>query len=190
MTRGLAGLGIPGAGVTPKPVRRIFLLRHAKSDWGDAGREDHDRDLSARGRDATGRMATYCRRAGIAPALILCSTATRARETLALVLPGLIPPGRVEYEDKLYLAEAERLLRRLQALDDDDPSVMVVGHNPGFHALAAALVGDGDPSDLQRLRQKFPTGALAEIEAPIQRWRDLEAGENRLARFIVPRELP
>ncbi len=65
----------------------------------------------------------------------------------------------MEYEEKLYLAEPERLLRRLQAVDEDEPSVMLVGHNPGFHALAAALVGDGDPSDLQRLRQKYPTGA-------------------------------
>lgn len=172
------------------PVRRIFFLRHAKSDWGDPGREDHDRDLSPRGRDAAQRVATYCRRAGIAPALILCSTATRARETLGLVLPGLTPPGRVEYENKLYLAEPERLLHRLQAVDDDEASIMVVGHNPGFHALAVALVGDGDPSDLRRLREKYPTGGLAEIEAPIQRWRDLEPGENRLARFVVPRELP
>lgn len=173
-----------------EPVRRIFLLRHAKSDWGDAGRDDHDRVLAPRGREAGSAMAAYFRRSGIAPALILCSTATRARATLDLILPGLAPPGRVEYEDGLYLAEPERLLRRLRAVDDDEPSVMLIGHNPGLHGLAVALVGEGDPGDMDRLRQKYPTGALAEVEAPIRRWRELSPGDNRLVRFVVPRELP
>ena len=173
-----------------EPVRRIFLLRHAKSDWGDAGRDDHDRELAARGREAGGRIAAYCRRAGIAPALILCSTATRARATLDLVMPSLVPPARVEYEERLYLAEPERLLRRLRAVDDEDASMMLVGHNPGLHGLAMALVGEGDDGDMDRLRQKYPTGGLAEIEAPIRHWRDLAPGDNRLVRFVVPRDLP
>jgi phosphohistidine phosphatase len=170
--------------------RRLYLLRHAKSSWDDEARDDHDRDLSARGRQAAERMGAFCGAQGIAPALVLCSTARRARETLARLVPHLAATGRIEFEEGLYLAGAGALLRRLRRIEDQIGSVMVIGHNPGLQEFAVQLCGTGDTEALAKLRGKYPTAALAEILLPIDRWRDANADGGRLVRFVVPRDLP
>jgi len=173
-----------------RTAREILLLRHAKSSWEEPRRDDHARPLAPRGRDAADRMASYLQRRGVEPALILCSTAARTRETLALILAGLRRTGRVEFEQGLYLAEGEEMLRRLQEVEDSVTSVMLVGHNPGLQELALMLCGGGEAAALKAMRAKYPTGALAEIAVPAAHWRDLRPGMGRLARFTVPRELP
>ena len=170
--------------------RRIYLFRHGKSSWDDRAREDRGRDLSARGRKASEKMGEWCAANAVVPDLVLCSTATRARETLARLLPHLKSAARIEFEDALYLAEADALLGRLRRLNGAASGVMVVGHNPGPHKLAATLAGSGEPADLARLNAKFPTAALAELSADLKSWRDLDRGKCRLERFILPRELP
>lgn len=169
--------------------RRIYLLRHAKSAWDEPDTGDHDRGLAPRGRQAAERMAAWCRAERIAPALVLCSTARRTRETLARLLPHLAGTARIEFEEGLYLAGADELLRRLRRVEDPLRSVMLIGHNPGMHELALTLADAGDPAALQRLRGKYPTGALAEIAFAAERWRDIAPGRGRLVRFVVPREL-
>jgi phosphohistidine phosphatase len=170
--------------------RRVYLLRHAKSSTDDAVRDDHDRDLAPRGREAAERMGAYCGAQGIAPALVLCSTARRARETLARVMPHLKGTERIEFAEGLYLAGATEMLRRLRRLEDSVHSVMLIGHNPGMHEFALLLCGGGDTAALARLRGKYPTAALAEIVLTVDRWRDTDADQGRLARFVVPRDLP
>lgn len=169
--------------------RRLYLLRHAKSSWDDAARDDHDRDLSPRGRLAVERMGEYCSAEGIVPALVLCSTARRARETLARLVPHLAATGRIEFEQGLYLASANEMLRRLRRIEDSVPSVMLVGHNPGMQELAVNLCGGGDVDTLARLRSKYPTGALAEIALAASHWREADIDNGTLVRFVAPRDL-
>jgi phosphohistidine phosphatase len=165
-------------------VRNLFLLRHAKSSWDDEGTDDHARPLSARGEAAMRDMATYLRRQAVGPALVLCSTALRARQTLA----ALALAGEVSYEDELYGAGAAILLARLHTVADEVGSVMVVGHNPGLHELAVACAGRGEPGALARLRDKLPTGALVELcfAGP---WASLRPGGAALEALVLPREL-
>lgn len=169
--------------------RRIYLFRHGKSGWGDPGRQDRERDLNARGRAASEKMAAWCAANAVAPDLVLCSTATRARETLARLLPRL-KAARIEFEDGLYLASAGELMARLRKLDDGVMAVMVVGHNPGLQDLARLLARGGDARAMARIKAKFPTAALAELSAEAKRWRNLDAGAATLERLILPRELP
>ncbi|MCC6468069.1 MAG: histidine phosphatase family protein [Alphaproteobacteria bacterium] len=169
--------------------RRLYLMRHAKSSWDDAAPDDRGRDLSARGRAAADRMGAFCGAERIAPALVLCSTARRARETLARLVPHLPGSRRIEFEDGLYLAGAAELVRRLRRVEDPVRSVMLVGHNPGLQELAATLCASGDEAALARLRGKYPTGALAEITLPIEHWRQLEIDTGMLVRFVAPRDL-
>jgi phosphohistidine phosphatase len=82
-------------------VKRLFLLRHAKSSWDDPGLDDHDRPLAPRGRRASGLIAEHLRRARIGPVLVLCSSARRTRETLERAMPAL-DPGYVRIERHLY----------------------------------------------------------------------------------------
>ncbi len=165
-------------------MKLLHLLRHAKSSWDDPNLRDAERPLAPRGRKATKRMAAHLRRQKIRPELVLCSTALRARETLEGIRPALAGvPAR--FEEGLYGAGAQELLDRLHALDDAVGSVMMIGHNPGLQDLALLLAGEG--ADLPRLREKFPTGALATFE--VETWWGLGPGSARLQALVVPREL-
>lgn len=165
-------------------ARRLYLLRHAKSSWDDPALADHDRPLGARGRRAGGLLAEHIRDARIAPQLVLCSTSKRTRETLALL--ELAGDPVVLYERKLYAASAGVLLDRLRAVRDGVASVMLVGHSSGVEDLALLLARRGKP--LARLREKFPTGALATL-AFAGEWASLDRGTAELTDFVTPREL-
>ncbi len=141
-------------------MRRLFLLRHAKSSWDDPGLDDHDRPLAPRGRRASALIAEYVLRNRIGPALVLCSSARRTRETLERVKPAL-GPAEVRIERELYGASADDLLRRLREVPDEVESVMLVGHQPAIQELALRLATQG--SELEQMRSKFPTAALATL---------------------------
>ena len=164
----------------------LYLLRHAKSDWGEPDLADFDRPLAQRGRKASRAMAGYLENSDIRPELVLCSPALRARETLAkpVAKTWTVKP-EVVFADWLYGASATRLLAELKDLPTGTTSVMLVGHNPGMHDLAASLAGTG--AELDRLREKCPTGALAVLRVPA--WNKLERGCAELVSFVVPRSL-
>lgn len=170
-------------------MRTLTLLRHAKSSWADPGMDDHDRPLNARGLENCRRLARHLEESGVAPDLVLCSTAERARATLHGVFPGLRPPLDVRYDPRLYLAEPETLLDLIRAVPDRVGHVMVVGHNPGLEELAALLAGSGPEALLARMQEKFPTGALAVIDFDVEAWREVAPRAGRLRLFAVPREL-
>src|SRR5690606_29397045 len=102
-----------------------------------------DRPLNARGTANASRLAEYLQSEGVKPDHVLCSTATRARETLAPLLPFLSGSVDVKYESKLYMASAPAMLKVINALPGSANVALVVGHNPGIHALALALGGRG-----------------------------------------------
>jgi phosphohistidine phosphatase len=167
----------------------LCLLRHAKSSWEDASIQDFDRPLAPRGEEAAPRMGTYMAAAGIEPQLILCSPATRARQTLALVLPKLAGEPSVEFEDGLYLASSTSLLARIRKVRANIHCLMLVGHDPGMHGLAVELSGQGRPEDLHRLASKFPTAGLAVISFKMGQWSQVKAKAGRLDTFTAPRRL-
>ena len=167
-------------------MRRLYLLRHAKSSWDDDALRDRDRPLAPRGRRASRRIASWARKHDVRPRVVVSSSAVRARETLRGVLPGLGKP-EVWIEVALYAASAETLLERVRALPDEAEEAMLVGHNPGLADLLLLLA---EPSKLrERAEAKVPTGALATLEADIEHWADLEPGNARVVSFVVPRQL-
>ena len=167
-------------------MRRLHLLRHAKSSWDDPALRDRDRPLAPRGQKAVKRIARWVREHDVRPQVVLCSDARRARETLEGVLSGLGTPD-VQIEDGLYAANAQALVERLRSLPDDVDEAMLVGHNPG---LADALLLLAEPGELrERASAKLPTGALATLEAELDSWSNLGPGCARLATLVVPREI-
>jgi len=171
-------------------VKTILLLRHAKSAWNDPELADHDRPLNRRGERAAVAMAEYVAAKAPRPDLILCSTAARARQTLAPLVKRLASPGPpVALERRLYLASEDALLARLQELSDEVGAVLLIGHNDGIGLLANALASRGKAAPLSSLREKFPTGALAILTAPAGHWRALTAGSAELSVFVRPRDL-
>lgn len=161
-------------------MKTLWILRHAKSSWDDVGLPDHERPLAPRGRKASKRVSRFAEASGVRPQLVLCSTALRARDTLARVLPGLGEPA-VEQQRTIYLASADTLLALLRRVGPDVESVMLVGHNPGLHDLVCALAPPGP--------EALPTGALAEVRLEIEAWSEIAPGSGLLARLTLPREL-
>jgi phosphohistidine phosphatase len=157
----------------------LYLLRHAKSSWDDPALDDHDRPLAQRGLRNAEVLAEHLRAARIVPELVLCSTAQRARETLAVVLPVLDDETEILVERGLYGASAGELLERLHAVPEAVGSAMIVAHNPGLEDLAARLAGDEAP-------ERLPTAALLELSSG-GTWATLGESPCRVVSSTVPR---
>ncbi len=170
-------------------MKRLYFLRHAKSDRSDPAAADFDRPLNGRGRQAAPAMGRYLRRQRLIPDIVICSAARRARETWELVGPQLKADVAVQFSQPLYLAAPHQILRLLHELPDDAGSALLLGHNPGLQVVAIELVGSGDASARHRLQAKFPTGALAVIDFEVSRWRDVAEGMGRIERLVQPRDL-
>jgi phosphohistidine phosphatase len=171
--------------------RTLYLLRHAKSSWAQPRLDDHERPLNGRGRRAAALMAEHIASLPVRPALVLCSTALRTRETLAALLDALGDGARrrpaVEIERGLYLAPPEALLLRVREAPEDCAALLLIGHNPGMHQLACALAGDRG-AHAAKLARKFPTAALASfrISGP---WAELRRSTALLTGYATPGEL-
>ena len=170
-------------------MKVLYLMRHAKSSWKDPSLEDFDRPLNKRGRKAGKAMAKHFRDNGVRPALVLCSAAVRAQETLGCLRDAIGADTPFEIEKGLYHAGREGLLERLRKVKDAVPSVMLVGHNPGMEWLAMDLAGGGDEDAWDSLRVKYPTAALAVLTFEVKRWSDIKPGGGRLTGFVSPRDL-
>ncbi len=173
-------------------MRQLLLLRHAKSSWDDPRLPDHARPINARGRRNAVAMGEAMRELGLAPDVVLVSSARRTLQTLEAIQPIEGSP-LTEPMDALYLAPWQGLLDVLRGMRETARSVLLIGHNPGLHDLAMALVGPagmaGGGAMAQRLAQSYPTGTLTELAVALP-WRLLEPGGGRLIRFVTPAELP
>ncbi|MEO0361669.1 MAG: histidine phosphatase family protein, partial [Pseudomonadota bacterium] len=119
-------------------MRRLLIMRHAKSDWGGHGLADHDRPLNRRGRLAAALMGAFLREDGLRPDLALVSSALRTRETWELM--GLDAP--TETLAVLYHAAPDAIFAAARRAPDDARTVLILGHQPGLQAAANALIGD------------------------------------------------
>lgn len=163
-------------------------MRHAKSSWDDPRLSDHARPLNPRGRAAAAAMRAAMRDMGVAPDLVLVSSARRTLQTLEMLEPWDDTP-LVEPMDALYLAGPEQMLAILHGAAETVRSILVLGHNPGLHDLAMQLAGPGESLMRRRLDEGFPSGALAEFSVS-GGWAALGETPARLTRFLAPRDLP
>jgi len=168
-------------------MKRLLLLRHAKSSWDDPSLADFDRPLAPRGRKAAERMGRELAARNWLPQLARVSPAARTRETWAVVAAAL--PGSVsaDFADTLYDATAEDVLLEVQRTPNAVKTLLVIGHNPGLEDFARQLAGDNSETKvLQRLREKFPTAALARFDFD-GKWAEVGFGGARLTHCLVPR---
>lgn len=163
-------------------MRRLILMRHAKSDWSFAGASDHDRPLNARGEASAVALGDWLRAKGYHPEEALCSSARRTGDTLTGL--NLDPQPRIAFTRALYLAEAEEMRMTLRAASAT--CVLMLGHNPGICEFAHRLVDD--PPDHIRF-EDYPTGATTVIDFDIGNWDAVEWHRGTAIDFAVPREL-
>jgi len=169
-------------------MHQLLLLRHAKSSWDESKLADRDRPLNARGRRAAAIIRGAMHRLGLAPDLVLVSPALRTVQTLEALEPWDETP-LTEHVETLYLATSPQILAVLRDVPETVRSVLLIGHNPGMHDAAQALMTNMPPTDSSgRLAATFPTAALAEFAIPGP-WARVGPGAGRLIRFLTPREL-
>ncbi|MFF4868845.1 SixA phosphatase family protein [Streptomyces sp. NPDC003444] len=166
--------------------RRIVLLRHAKADWPQVS--DHERPLAERGRSDAPVAGRKLAETGIGFDLALCSTAVRTRETWKLAVQELPERPRTVYEDRLYEASLGELIALLNDVPDEVSDLLVIGHNPGMHALADALAGRAEGDTATRMnRSGFPTSAFAVLTFDGS-WKSVEHGVGSLVDFWTPHD--
>lgn len=163
-------------------MRTLLLLRHAKSDY-PSGIGDHERPLAPRGVAEAGLAGDWLRANAPAVDAVLCSTATRTRQTLERT--GIDAPAH--FVDRIYDATPGIVLAEINAVDDDIATLLVIGHEPVMSGLTLGLAGtDSDPAAVAEVESKYPTSAISLLEVGGS-WRDLQLGGARLADFHVPR---
>ncbi len=171
-------------------MKRLILLRHAKSDWSDEVRSDFDRPLNRRGRRAAVRVGQELREIGASFDVVIASPARRVTETIQGFEQGYGRSLQARYDRAVYLASTETLLDLVHRADRDSDSLLIVGHNPGLEMLVLALVPEQEEDDLREgVEEKFPTAAMVEIAFDVGGWSEVRAGTGRLERFIRPRDL-
>lgn len=175
-------------------MRRLMLLRHAKTEQDSPSGRDYDRALDERGRKDADEMGGYLAQHGLAPDLALVSPAVRARETWERMLTGLNPSPPADMVPGLYGADVSVLLQIAaqasgRSADKDLKGMMIVAHNPGLHEFAFALIAKAKDEDHEALHDNLPTSGLAVIDLPIDDWSDLSLRTGKLVRFVSPRLL-
>ncbi|GGL87763.1 phosphoglycerate mutase [Streptomyces fumigatiscleroticus] len=170
----------------PGPLRRLVVLRHAKSAWPE-GAPDHERPLAPRGRRDAPAAGRALAEADCLPDLALCSTAVRARQTWELVSAQWGTPPPVRHDPRLYAAGVADLLEVVHEVSAEVETLLLIGHNPGLADLVLELAWDGLDDALEQVRVKFPTSAVAVLAWHGTTWRALDRGTALLTAMAVPR---
>lgn len=162
-------------------MKRLIIMRHAKSDWSDLSASDHERSLNARGQRSAAVMGAWMRDNALRPDHVMCSDAARTTETFERLGFADLP---VTFTRTLYLAEPEVMRHQLRNLSE--ACVMMIAHNPGCAMLAEMLAAKAPTHpDFDR----FPTGAVAVLEFDTDTWGALSWGSGHCTQFEVPRAL-
>lgn len=170
-------------------MKRLTLLRHAKSGDDGTVARDFDRPLNAKGRRAARAIGRHMRDKALRFDAVIASPATRVAETLqeveAVYGPGLAP----SWEKSLYLATPDELLDAVHQAPAEAESILLVGHNPGLEQLVLMLVPERREGARGEVEVKYPTASLAEMTFAVDRWEDVDRGGGDLVRFVRPRDL-
>jgi phosphohistidine phosphatase len=181
--RYFAGLRCPSVGAVTNQFRTLLLMRHAKSDY-PTGVPDHQRPLAPRGQREAGLAGDWLRAHTPSVDAVLCSTATRTRETLART--RIEAP--VSYTDRLYDATPGAVIGEINGVGSDVATLLVIGHEPAMSSVALGLAtGDGsNTTAADHISTKFPTSAIAVLRTA-EPWEALTLSSAALVTFHVPR---
>ncbi len=160
-------------------MKKLYILRHAKSSWDQPGLADFDRALNHRGLIAAPFMGELIAIKDYLPDLIISSPAKRARQTAVIVKESSGANAELKFDERIYEASPQELRQIVSELSEEINSAMIVGHNPGIEGFINFLTGNQEP---------MPTAALASITLNIDKWSDLSADCGELQEIIRPKE--
>jgi phosphohistidine phosphatase len=174
-------------------MRRLMLLRHAKTETDAPSGRDRDRRLDDRGRRDAAEIGGWIAAHPPFPGTVLVSPATRTRQTWEIAwaaMTDFVPPPHMEELPELYGADPLQILAAVRSASAvQSQRLMVIGHNPGMHELALALAGSGDAAGRKALAGNLPTSGLAVLDFAVDDWADVAFRRGRLVLFVSPKLL-
>jgi phosphohistidine phosphatase len=170
-------------------MRRLYLLRHAKTEQGEPGKPDRGRALVERGREDASLIGAYLETHALMPQRVLLSPALRTQETWKYMTEAMRQAPAAAIVDGIYEAGAQDIYDAILTTPDKAQSLMIVGHNPTLHEVALMLVAAGDIDTRERLREGLPTMGLVVIDFAFDEWQKLHPQSGRLERFVTPKSL-
>ncbi|TLP36877.1 SixA phosphatase family protein [Arcobacter arenosus] len=160
-------------------MKKLFIIRHAKSDWSNPSLDDYDRPLSKRGKKNAPFMGKIIAKKDIVPDLIISSPAYRARETAKIIAEKVSYQEEILYNEYIYEASLKTLLEIINFIDDEYDDVFIFGHNPGLNMLAFYLID---------FNENLPTCAVLEIEFDCESWREATKSNAKLISYEYPKK--
>ena len=161
-------------------MKKLYLVRHAKSSWKFTDLTDIERPLNKRGRNDVPKMGDFLKAKSIKPDLLLSSPANRALTTAKGLAQKLnIPVGEIEVQQEIYHASSSGLLNIVKQVDQEFQTLMMFGHNPGFTDFANLLANTNIFN--------IPTCGVAIVKFGVEHWADIEFGKGMLENFYYPK---
>ena len=170
-------------------TRRLLLIRHAKAERSQPGMEDRARRLIERGRKDAAKIGAYMASHALVPDHVLTSPSARTQETWKFAAPSFQRAPAATLVDKLYDATPHDILGVIKEAPAAIKNLLILGHNPGLHAVALMLIASGDIEARERLREKLPSCGLVVIDFAFDDWGKLHPQSGRLERFVTPKSL-
>jgi phosphohistidine phosphatase len=170
-------------------MKRLTVLRHAKSSWAEAGRADFDRPLNKRGWEAARAIGAEMTRRRMHFDLVVASTAARVRETIDGLKEAFHFSCEIRFDQQIYEAGVHDLKALVHGLPDAAGSVLIVGHNPTLQLLLLDLTDRDEAGYRDQVREKYPTGALAAVTLSAEHWAKVTNGGGQIVELILPRDL-
>lgn len=159
-------------------MKKLYILRHAKSSWDNPILADFERPLNERGLKTADFMGKFISKNDFLPDLILSSPATRARETANIIKKTAELQAEIKFEENIYEASPQMLLKILSEIKENFQNVMLVGHNPGLEGLIKTLTGE---------LQSMPTAGLAVVEVNTEKWKEIKPESGILQNLVRPK---
>ena len=175
-------------------MRRLLLLRHAKTEIDAPSGRDQDRRLDDRGQRDSAQLGDWIAAHPPFPEAVLVSHAVRARQTWDIAWEAMkdrVAAPQVEILSELYGADPAQILETIRTATvlADPKQLLLVGHNPGMHEVALMLMGGGDPAGAKALADNLPTAGLAIFDFDVKDWDDVAYRRGKLVQFVSPKLL-
>lgn len=160
-------------------MKKLYIIRHAKSSWKDETLNDFERPLSKRGKSNAPMMGERLKEKGVMPDIIISSPAKRAKSTAEMIAKEIGYEKKVLFDENIYESSVDELRKILTALDDKNSTVFLIGHNPELNMLVDYYV---------KFYENIPTCGVVEIAFECDKWTDIEPKNAKLISFDYPKK--
>ncbi|MDO8455226.1 MAG: histidine phosphatase family protein [Sulfurimonas sp.] len=160
-------------------MKRVYLIRHAKSSWKDSLLDDFERPLNKRGKSDAPLMGSRLKDKKIIPDIILSSPAVRAKRTAEIIAKKIGFEKEIVFKKDIYEANATTLHKILTKIADKNSVAFLFGHNPSLNELAEKYL---------EFNENIPTCGVVEIEFDCDSWVDISVKNAKLVSFDYPKK--